>query len=94
MSNEIKYTKQYSFGGDSNSTKYKPDTKQEIIEDILKIPAVTMKGHRDELIEYDLTLEEPICIWKKEYLEVMDQMSLGILRAFAERRKEFITKKY
>ncbi len=94
MSNEIKYSKTFTLGGEPKDPDYKPKTNQEIIEEILKIPAVTMKGHRDELIEYDLSLEEPICVWKKGYLETMDNMSLGILIHFAEKRRDFITKKY
>lgn len=94
MSNFIKNTKTFTLGGEPKDKNYKPETNKQVIEDIVKIPAVTMKGHRDELIEYDLELEEPICIWKKGVLETMDNHSLRTIRIFAEKRKDFITKKY
>ncbi len=92
MSNEIKYSKTFTLGGEKSD--YIPETCKEIIQDILKIPAVSVKGHRDELIEYDLEAEEPICIWRVGHLETMDQVSLGILRTFAEKRRDFLTKQY
>lgn len=81
MSNEIKYSKTFTFGGDKNTPKYKAPTNQEIIEDILKVPAVTMKGRRDELIKCDLTLEEPEYKWNEEFLQTMDNYSLIILKS-------------
>lgn len=85
MANIIKANKLYTLGGEE-SEKYTPPTKQEIIDDIIKIPAVLMRGHRDETIEMDAQADPPILKWKLDYLNNMDEMSLGILKTFANIR--------
>lgn len=92
MANEIKYQKLFTLGGEKSD--YVPETNENIIQDIMKIPAVTMRGHRDELIEFDSSVEEPILVWRKGMLDTFDNYSLIILRAFAQRRHEHLGKKY
>ena len=91
MANIIKANKLYTFS--TEDTKYKPPTKEEIIEELTTIPAVLMRGHRDEVIEMNAEADPPILKWKISYLNNMDQHSLSILRDFARNRYEFTKRK-
>lgn len=75
MRNIIKANKLYRLGSESKSN-YKPLTKEEIINQIIDMPVLLMKGERDELIKNDDS-------WNLEHLKNMDEYSLLLLRDFA-----------
>lgn len=87
MANIIKANKLYTFGGE-NHEKQILLTKEEIIKELIKFPAISMKGHRDEVIEIDTEVNPPVFKWKINYLNNMDQYSLSILRDFAKNRNK------
>lgn len=93
MGNQIKATRSFSFGLNKDEN-YIPESNTEIIESIMKIPAVSVRGHKDELIEYDVDAPEPILRWRKEALMTFDTQSLRMLRVFAEKRCELQTKRW
>lgn len=93
MSNFIRESRSHSLGTQIDKD-YVPETNLEIVESIMKIPAVSVRGHRDECIEFDVDSPEPILRWRKEALMTFDTHSLRVLRTFAEKRSESQTKKY
>jgi hypothetical protein len=73
-----------------------PTNKESIVDDILSLPAVAMRGDRDELIEYVEGATPPLQ-WKKEardMLMVTDEGYLRMLRNLIEKRIEDGKKPY
>ena len=93
MSNFIKESRSHSLGSQIDKD-YIPETNTEIIESIMKMPAVSVRGHRDECIEFDTDSPEPLLRWRKEALMTFDTQSLRTLRLFIEKRTELQTKKF
>ena len=93
MSNQIKYQKIFTLGGEDIDMEYKEPNKDDLIEEIKKLPAVVLRGHLDHLIEMDRESAEPRLKWKEEALNVMDSYSLIHLITFVNKRYEFEKKK-
>lgn len=95
MSNIINGNKLFLTGGGGKlDDDYVYETNEQIIQDIIKVPAVAMRGHRDELTVMDAEADPPVFKWNMGFLQTMDNYSLRILRTFAEKRQEAATKKY
>jgi hypothetical protein len=89
--NIIRYTKTFAFPANS---KVPTKTKAELIQELLAIPAVTVRGHRDDIIEFDGNKDEPRLRWKAQVIEIMDEYSIRELLKFAEKRHESETRKF
>ena len=86
MGNLISGQKVYKFGGEK-STGY-VSLKKEYIADILKYPAVVIKGIRNDLITMDLESDPPKYSWIEANLEIMNDVELIMLRNLVEKKFE------
>lgn len=85
------YRKQYSFGGEGQST---PSTKKERVERLLSLPAVLARGFRDDLVEFDPESDPPVLVWKADRLEYLDEVDLMMITNVLENRRGEQTKKF
>lgn len=93
--NTLNYNKLYTLGGGTEGIK--TQTKKEVIEEILTYPAVAVRGHRDDLIEYIESDDKAPLQWIKELkerLETLDEAEVRGLKRFIKNRIGVETKKY
>lgn len=90
--NEIYNTKVITMPIDTTRAIVK--TKAEILLEILDSPAVSVRGHREDLIRFNGDKDEPKLIWNQEALTVMDETQLRSLLTFIEKRTDDGSRKY
>lgn len=92
MSNIIKGNKIYTFG--AGKMEGDIESNEEITRQILEIPAISVKGYRDDVIEMNTEIDPPIFKWKIELLKTFDNNELRTLRNSAEKRRDNRAKRY